>query len=153
MEPIDAFLILAGTMETREDKDVKTTKMKLNLPVTMLMGGIPIPRKVTEKVTETYIQIERFLRVYGTNSSSPEVEIRQRDFDFSCLGQEIAPSSSVNFNILIERITNAFQQAVFIDKITGNLDVDLPSITHWGKIDVICKLIYLFELSSRSLDK
>ena len=153
MESIDAFLILTGTMETHEDREVARTRMKLNLPATLLIGGIPVLRRVTEKATETSIQAERFVRVYDKKSSDSNVEIRQYDFDYSCLGPKIAPSSLANFSTLVARIRDAFQQAVFYDRLTGNFGIDLPSTTLWGKIDIICKLIYLFDQSSRSLDK
>jgi len=144
MESIDAFMIIMGTMETREDREVTRTRMKLNLPATLLIGGIPIRRRVTEKATETSIQTERFVRLYDKKSSDSNVEIRQYSFDYSCLGPKIALSSLANFSTLIARIRVAFPQAVFDDRLTGNFGIDLPSTTPWDKIDIICKLVYLF---------
>jgi hypothetical protein len=152
MQSIDAFLILPVRMETHEDTEVTRTRMKLNLPATLLTGGIPIRRRVTEKATGTSIHTERFVRVYDKKSSDSNVEIRQYDFDYSCLGPKIAPSSLANFSTLVARIRDAFPQAVFDDRLTGNFGIDLPSTTPWGKIDIICKLVYLFDQSSSSLD-
>lgn len=153
IESIDAFLILVGMMENREDREVTRKTMKLNLPVTLLLGGIPVQRKVTEKATETSIQTERFVRVYDQKSSDSNVEIRQYDFDYSCLGPKIAPSSLINFCTLIARIRDALPQAVFDDRLVGNFGTDLPSAAPWGKIDIICKLVYLFDQFSRSPDQ
>lgn len=152
MDSINAFLILTGRMETHEDTEVRRTRTKLNLPVTLLTGGIPVRRRVTEKTTETSIQTERFVRVYDKKSSDSNVEIRQYDFDYSCLGPKIASSSPANFSTLTARIRDAFPQAVFDDRLTGNFGIDLPSTTPWGKIDILCKLVYLFDQSSSSLD-
>lgn len=151
MQSIDAFLILPVRMETHEDTEVTRTRMKLNLPATLLTG-IPVRRRVTEKATGTSIHTECFVRVYGKKSSDSNVEIRQYDFDYSCLGPKIAPSSLANFSTLVARIRDAFPQAVFDDRLTGNFGIDLPSTTPWGKIDIICKLVYLFDQSSSSLD-
>jgi hypothetical protein len=152
MESIDAFLILAGTMETHEDREVARTRMKLNLPATLLIGGIPVRRRVTEKATETSSQTERFVRVYDKKSSDSNVEIRHYDFDYSCLGPKIVSSSLANFSTLIVRIRDAFPQAVFDDRLTGNYRIDLPSATPWETINIICKLLYLFNQSKSSFD-
>ncbi len=152
MESIDAFLILVGTMEAYENKEVTRTRMKLNLPATLLIGGIPVRRRVTEKATETSIQTERFVRVYGKKASDDNVEIRQYNFDYSCLGPKIAPSSMANFRTLIARIRDALPQAVFDDRLTGKFGIDLPFTAPWEKIDIVCKLVYLFDQSSSSFD-
>jgi len=86
----EAFLIVRGTLEIHEDIEVTKTKRKLNLPATILTGGIPIRRKVTEKTIESSTTTEAFVRVYSKNSMDADInniEIRQHNFDYSCLGK------------------------------------------------------------------
>jgi hypothetical protein len=151
MESIDALLILAGMIETEEDTEVTRTQMKLNLPATLLTGGIPIMRRTTEKTMEKFVKTERFVRVYDKKSSDSNIEIRQYDFDYSCLGPNMAASSVSNFDTLITKIREALPQATFDDRLTGNLRIDLLYTTPWEKVDIICKLIYLFDQFSSSL--
>ena len=49
--------------------------MELNLPATLLTGGMPIRRKVEEKTREKSIQNEFFVRLYHRQSLEPDVEI------------------------------------------------------------------------------
>jgi hypothetical protein len=152
IEATEAFLILAGKVETRQDTEVKETKTKLNLPATLLTGGIPIRRRVVEKNTVTSIQTECFLRVYDKKSANSSIEVRQYEFDYGCLGIKIAPTSLANFSTLVKRIREAFPQAIFDDRLTGNYGTGLPSSAAWGKVDILCKLIYLFHQLSHNPD-
>jgi hypothetical protein len=145
MEAAESFLILAGKVETRQETEVKTVKTKLNLPMTLATGGIPIRRKVTEKSTVTSIQTECFLRVYDKGSSGFYIEIRQYDFDYGCLGLKIAPTSLANFSSLTKRIREAFPKALFDDSMIKNYGAGLPSDATWERVDILCKLIYLFH--------
>lgn len=151
MDATDAFLILTGTVETREETEVTKTRMKLNLPATLLTGGVPIRRKVTEKTTGISVKTESFVRVYDKKSSDSSVEIIRYDFDYSCLGSKMAPSSLANFGTLVARIRDALPRAIFDDRLGGNFGINLPSTTPWREVDIICKLIYLFHQSSSSL--
>jgi hypothetical protein len=143
-----AFLIIKGMLEMHEDIEVTKTKRKLNLPATILTGGIPIRRKVTEKTIESNITTESFMRVYSKNALDADIhnfEIRQYNFDYSCLGKEIAPASLVNFISLVTRTRGTFPKAILDDRLTRYSGIDLPSATPWEKIDVICNLIYIFN--------
>jgi hypothetical protein len=151
MELDEAFLILTGRVETSESIEVTRTKMKLNVPLTLLTGGIPVRRKVTEKATETVAHIESFVRLYGRQSPDSNIEIRQHDFDYSCL-PKVAASSQRNFGDLTATIRGAFPRAVFDDSLTGNFGLGLPYTTPSENVDIICKLIYLFTRSSTRLD-
>jgi hypothetical protein len=95
----DAFIILKGIIRTHKDKEITTTKMKLNIPLTALSGGIPIMRKVKENAKEVTLREEYFLMFYGRNSTEPIVEILQNDFDYSSLGSQMGSSSIINFNM------------------------------------------------------
>jgi hypothetical protein len=152
MESGDAFLILAGKVETRENIEVTRTSMKLNMPATLLIGGIPVQRKVTDETTEISVQTERFVRVYDKKSLDSNVEIRQYDFDYSCLSPKMVSSSVANLGDLITRIRETFPLAVFDDRLTGNFGLCLPYTTPWENIDILCNLIYLFTLTLISPD-
>lgn len=134
MDSTDAFLILTGMVEIREETEVTKTSLKLNLPATLLTGGIPIRRKVTEKTTKISVKTDSFVRVYDKKSSDSDVEIRRLDFDYSCLGTKVAASSLANFNTLVARIRDVFPRAIFDDRLAGDFGIDLPSTTPWGKL-------------------
>jgi hypothetical protein len=152
MESGDALLIVAGRVETRESTKVTRTRTKLNVPATLLTGGIPVRRKVTENTTETAVLTERFVRMLDKKSPDFSVEIRQNDFDYSCLFPKVAAAAPENFSDLIARIRETFPHAVFDDTLTGNFGLCLPYITPWENIDILCRLIHLFTMSSISLD-
>jgi hypothetical protein len=48
IEAKSLLLILKGTVQARSEKETTRTKAKLNLPATVLTGGIPVMRKVEE---------------------------------------------------------------------------------------------------------
>ena len=143
VESARVSLIIVGQVETREVKEVTKTKTKLNLPATLLTGGIPIRRKVTETTSSTEVQTERFLRVYSKKTSH-SIEIRQLNFDYSCVSQKRGSSSLTNFVDLTATIKNALPQAVFDDRLTGLFGLCLPNLSPWQNADAICHLIYLF---------
>jgi hypothetical protein len=136
-------LILKGRMQTYTDKEVTTTKMKFSLPATILTGGIPIWRKVKEKNSDVSFQTESFVRLYNRMSPEPSVEIFESDFDYSFLGEKIAPSSFTNLNTIIAELRNTFPQAIFDDKLSGFFRADASFTTQRDDIEVSCKLIYL----------
>ncbi len=148
MASTGARLIIHGSVETREQRERTTTKMKLNLPATLLTGGIPIRRKTTEKTVETSVSSEAFVRIFRRTSSEPTVQIRQHEFDYSFLGSQMAPASLTNFSRLVTMIRTVLPQAAFDDRLTKTFAVDLPSTTPWEKVDIACNLIYLFGDSS-----
>jgi hypothetical protein len=150
--PGEASLIVRGTMEIREDREKTTTKTKLNVPATLLTGGIPIRRKITEKTVETITETEAFVRVYSKSYEDASVEIRQHEFDYSCLGSEMAPASLINFSRLVARIRDTFPQATYDDRLTKAFVVDLPSANPWEKIDASCNLIHFFENPSVGIE-
>jgi hypothetical protein len=144
----EVLMVLCGKVETRESVEVIKTKMKLNLPVTLLTGGIPIRRKVIEKTVETSVQNERFIRVYNKEPPHSNIEIRQHDFNYSCLQQKSASISTATFDDLTLKIRAMFPAAVYDDRLTGNYGLALPYITPWENIDILSGLICLFTSSA-----
>ena len=146
----DVSLVIRGNAESREEVERTATKTKLNLPATLLTGGIPIRRKITEKTVEVSTSIEAFVRIYARKSALDCVQIRQHDFDYSCLGSDMGPASLANFSRLVGKIRGVFAQAAYDDRLTRAFTVDVPPATPWDKIDIACKLIYKFWNSSGS---
>lgn len=134
------FLILNGRIETNTNTAVSRTKMKFNLPATMLTGGIPVWRSVNEKTGEKSVQTEYFVRVYDRGSSDPIVEILQYSFDYSFLGAEIALSSLVNLNALVRKIREFSPQAIFDDRLTELSRTDIPVSTPWESVNINSRL-------------
>jgi len=150
-ESKNTFLIISGQVQTYTSTEVTSSKMKFNLPATLLTGGIPIWRKVNEKTGETSVQTECFLRFYERASSEPVAEILQYDFDYSLLGVKLAPSSLVNFDAVVLKIRELCPQAIFDDRLAEYFKADIPFSTPWENIDINCKLIYLHHQPTNNL--
>ncbi|OGD20886.1 MAG: hypothetical protein A2Y69_08195, partial [Candidatus Aminicenantes bacterium RBG_13_59_9] len=97
----DAFLIIRGRLQSTTPEKTSTTKMKLNVAATVLTGGIPIMRRVTEKTAKESFQAEDFVKIYDRRSSNPRVEMSQNHVDYTFLGPELTPSTPANFNIVV----------------------------------------------------
>jgi hypothetical protein len=141
----DVFLIIKGMAQLQTEKTVTKTKKKLNLPATLLTGGIPIQSKVEEQTTETSLQREFFVRLYHRNSPAPEVEITQHSFNYSCLGAEMSATTPANFHNLTVKIKEFCPQAIFDDRLTR---YPMPGISPGmspTNNNLQCKLIYLFH--------
>ncbi len=149
---VQASLIVRGTMEAREEREKTTTKTRLNVPATLLTGGIPIRRKITEKSVDTITHTEAFLRVYSRSYEDTIVEIRQHEFDYSCLGSEMAPASLINFSRMLARIRNAFPQAAYDERLMAPFGSDMPSAAPWEKVDIASNLVYLFANPSVGIE-
>ena len=141
----DVFLILMGRMETSMEVETTKPKTKFSLTRTLLMGGIPIWRKVDEKTTTRSIQTEYFARLYDRKSSDPSVEILQHQMNYSFLGTKVAVSSSTNFGTVVLRLREIFPQAIFDNRLAKPLVLTTPSSQVWQAVEVNCKLIYLFH--------
>ena len=152
IETDNTFLMLKGIIRTHKEKEVTTTKTKLNIPLTALSGGIPIMRKVKENAKEVTLREEYFLRFYGRNSMEPIVEILQNDFDYSSLGSQMGSSSIVNFNVLVTNIIKILPRVIFDDRLIRYYAADSSSNT-LNTVEVNCRLIVSFSQlinSSRS---
>jgi hypothetical protein len=132
----DVFLILKGRIRAYTGKGVTKTRMKFNLPATLLIGGFPVWSKVKEETKDASVEEQHFVSLYGQMSPEPIIEILESYFDFSPLGSKIAPSSSTNLNTLTVELRNAFPKALFDDR--------LSSRTQGIEIELNSKLIYLY---------
>jgi len=151
MESRNTFLILEGRIQAYMETGVTRTRTKLNLPVTILTGGIPVRHKVTEKTGDTYVQAECFLRLYDRKSLDPTIEILEYHCDYSFLEAEKDPFSITNFNTIVKKIRDIFPQAVFDDRLTEPHEANLPFVTPRDNIEINCKLIYLYHLAISDL--
>jgi hypothetical protein len=141
----DVFLIIKGTAQLRKEKIVTKTKKKLNLPLTLMTGGIPIRSKVEEQIVESSIQREFFIRLYHRKSSFADVEIPQYSFDYSCLGKNMAATTLVNFQNLSTKIKELCPQSVFDDRLTRSITPGTSLLISPNNKNIQCKLIYLFH--------
>ena len=73
----DVFLILKGRKHTYMEEEKTKTEVKINLPATLITGGIPIFRRVKEQVKDPPLRTKYFIRLYDRNSSETSVEILQ----------------------------------------------------------------------------
>lgn len=149
VEATEAFLILSGRMEVYTEKELTKTVKKLNVPLTLLTGGIPISKKVKEKTLSKSFQNESFLRVYNRTSPELAIEILQHDFDYSFLGTEMVSSSAVNFGIAIRRIREALPQAIFDDRLMEPFGANITATMAQDNIESNCKLLYWYHQAVR----
>jgi hypothetical protein len=144
LELKDVFLILKGKLLASHDKPVTITNLKFNLTATLMTGGIPVFRKVKETIGGISNEASYFVRIYDATSPEPRVEFFENYFDFSSLGSEIAPSTSVNLNIVITKLKTVFPQALFDDRLAQSGTImfsDKPA----RDIELNCKFIYLYH--------
>lgn len=146
-----AFLILKGMWQTHIERETTRGKRQLNLPATLLTGGIPISRRVEEKAKDVSIDTEYFVRLYARTSWEPIVEIFQRDFDYASLETKIAPISLTNLNIIVTKLRNTFPEAIFDDRLTETLGINLPFVMPGDETEINCKLVYLYHQAVSSL--
>ena len=144
MQTENAFLILQGTMQTCIEKEITNTKMKLNVPMTLLTGGIPVMRRVKEKTRDVTVQNVRFIRLYERLSMEPAIEILQYDFDYSFLGQKMTSSSLTNLGATAGKLRDTFPRAAFDDRLLKSFAAGMPSASPQDGTEVNCRLIYLY---------
>jgi hypothetical protein len=145
IEAGDAFLIIRGRTQDITREKASTTKMKLNVPATLLTGGIPIMRQVTKKGAKESFQGEDFVRIYDRRSSDPRVEMSQNHMDYSFLGAELTPSAAANFHIVVTKLREWFPLAIFDDRLTGRFKTDMSAAGPAEALEINCKLIYLLH--------
>jgi hypothetical protein len=143
----DAFLIIRGRKQSTTQEKATTTKMKLNVAATVLTGGFPIMRRVTEKTAKESFQAEDFVKIYDRRSSDSRIEMSQNHIDYSFLGSELTPSSPWNFNIVITKLREWFPQAIFDERLIRRFKTDVPAAGPAEALEINCKLIYLCQLA------
>jgi hypothetical protein len=151
VEPSEVFLIITGRVQTVTGKEVTTTVKKLNVAATLLLGGIPVTKKVKEKTMNKSVQTESFIRLYGRTSPEPIVELLQNDFDYSFLGAEMVSSSVANFSTTVKKIGDALPGAIFDDRLVKPFGAAMSSAIPQDDIEMNCKLIYWYYQTLRDL--
>ena len=144
LEAADAFLIIRGRKQSYTQEETSTTKMKLSLPATVLMGGMPIMRRVTQKTTKKSLRADDFVRVYDRISPDPRVEMFQNSLDYTFLGPELAPSAPANFKTVVTKLREWFPQAIFDERLTRPFKTDVPAAGPEEALEINCKLVYLY---------
>jgi hypothetical protein len=147
VEAGDIFLIIRGRKQSYTQEETSTTKMKLNLPATLLTGGIPIMRRVTQKTTKDSLRADDFVRVYDRRSSDPRVEMFQNGLDYTFLGPELAPSTPANFKAVVTKLREWFPRAIFDERLTRPSKTDVAAAGPEEALEINCKLIYLYHLT------
>jgi len=141
----ELFLIIRGKVSIPEVFKETRTSMKFNLPATIMTGGLPVWRKSKETVENTSFYNESFMRLYGHNSTGPLVEILESNFDFGFLADQISPSASKNFDLMVKELKRVFAAAFFDSRLA-----ECTPVIQLSEIETACKLIYLsYRASSR----
>ena len=145
LETRDVFLILKGKYQISSDKTVTTTKMKFNLTATLVTGGIPIWSKIKETSKSNSDETGFLVRIYDQDSAEPRVEFFENAFNYSLLGKDIAPSTTVNFNNIVAKLRAVFPGAVFDDTLTQPMGTSQTYERLANAVELNCKLIYLYH--------
>ncbi len=146
----DVFLILKGKYLISADKKVTTTKMKFNLTATLVTGGIPIWNKVKETSKSNSDETGFLIRIYDRDSAEPRVEFFENAFNYSLLGKDIAPSTTVNFNNVVAKLRAVFSGAIFDDTLTQPMGTSQPYDRQANAVELNCKLIYLYHRAAHN---
>jgi len=134
------FLILYGKMSMPITTMDKNVKMKINVPATLIAGGIPILRKSEENVEKLSYQTEYFVRLYGPVLSEPLIEVFESGFDYSFLEMKISPSSSENLKQLVLELKMKFPNAIIDSRL-----IEGAPILQGSETENACKLIFLYH--------
>ena len=145
------FLIIRGTRHPApvvEEGAPAKTRIKLDVGKTLLMGGIPIPKRVKDKEQPKTASPENewFVMLYERQSSEPRVEILQYGMEYAFLGEETALSSMVNFINVVKRLRAIYPQAIYDERLMKTFSTDIPMTTPDEDLDINCKLIYFQHL-------
>lgn len=146
IEAGDAFLIIRGRIRSTTQEKTSTTKMKLNVPATVLAGGIPIMRRVTKTAQESF-RVEDFVKIFDRRSSGPRAEMLQSRVDYTFLGPELTPSTPVNFKIVVTKLREWFPLAIFDERLTRSFKTDVPAAGPVEALEINCELIHLGYLA------
>ena len=130
MKAAEVFLIITGRrIRMVGEAAVETSKMKVNLPATLLSGGIPIMKRVTSKNEEPRKVTEQFIRLYRLNSDDPAVEITQFDFDYSFLAGGMGPTATGNIAATAAAMRQWSDRAYFNDSLLSGFVAESRSIS------------------------
>jgi hypothetical protein len=126
----DVFLLLTGRRTSViESAPIQTSTMKVNLPATLLTGGIPVMKRVISGAKEGRKITEQFIRIYRKGSDVPVVEIRQFGFDYSFLRDRMDPTATCNIIETVTELRRFFAGAYFDDSLLNGFVAEPNSIT------------------------
>ncbi len=147
LEPSDVFLLLAGRRAVTAASTGNITRTKLNLPATLLTGGIPMMKTVTTSGEKREQHIEGFIRLYDRESDTPIVEVRQHDFDYSSLGSRMACTAATNFTCILESLKGFFSPAFFDQNLSGGFPLESRRTSGTDWVEETCRLLHRYYLA------
>jgi hypothetical protein len=138
----DASLILTGR-RTRlvGEVPIETSKMKVNVPGTLLTGGVPIMKRVASKTQEPQKMTEQFIRLYRKESDIPVVEIRQFDFDYSFLGEKMSLTATGNIASTVLVLRQVFNSAHLDDSMVSGFVAEPHKLSGIDPVEQNCLLL------------
>jgi hypothetical protein len=136
----ELFLILYGKMNMPITTTDKNIKMKINVPATLVAGGIPIWHKSEENVEKLSYQTEYFVRFYGPVLPEPIIEVFESGFNYAFLGSKISLSSSENLKQLVLELKTKFPNAIIDNRL-----IEGAPILQGSETENACKLIFLYH--------
>ena len=95
--------ILRGIRLVEASETIHTTERKLALGKALLTGGLALTKKVETTSQRTTTEKEPFLLVQR-GDGRPDILIRERRFNYRCLGPALQPAAHLNFAALLARL-------------------------------------------------
>ncbi|MDY6836212.1 MAG: hypothetical protein SVY53_15570 [Chloroflexota bacterium] len=138
MTATDITLVISGRARRYVETENIKTRTKINVPATVITGGIPIVRRVKETSTNISNDLERCARLYPMDPSQPMLELQENHMDYSCLGTMMGTSASANFTTVLTMLRDLCTNAAYDDRLSK------PSAT--DDFDRTCKLILMCHL-------
>ena len=144
IEQSGVFLLLTGRRAVTTQTAGNITHMKLNLPATLLTGGLPMMKTVTTSGEKREQLVEGFIKIYDGESDTPMVEIRQGDFDYSSLGSQMACTAKTNFACVLESLKRSFSPTFFDQNLSNGFPLESHRASGTDWVEETCRLLYRY---------
>ncbi len=90
--------------------------------------------------------MEGFIRLYGSQSDDPLVEVRQHDCDYSSLGSAMACTTKTNFAFLLESLRRLFSHAYFDTNLLNGFPLASRTSSGADPVEENCRLLFHYYL-------
>ena len=111
----DIKFILPSVQRRGIAKENSVTERKLSIGRTVMMGGLPMSKKVTRQETVLNDEYEHVLYLCGGNRA--RLVCGQNSMAFEGLKDEIKPTREMNYKLFISKIRQSCPDAVYDDRL------------------------------------
>jgi len=116
----DIKFILPSVQRRKVTKQNSVTERKLSIGKTVMMGGLPMSKKVTRQETVMQDEPEHVLYLCGGNRA--RLVCRQNSMTFEGFKDEIEFTREMNYKLFISKICQSCPDAVYEDRLMKRLE-------------------------------